>query len=268
MDTTSWNTFFSGVLIVGLTVIFSTIGVFVVRRLKSHKILSENNEFAGITYPVVGLVYGVFLAFTIIIAWEKFSEAEHSAIYEVTHLSELWRNAQVFPAVHRDRIQEKLYHYVRAVKDKEWLSMAEDGKENEETQKAYESIWMSYYSFEPKGSGQEIFFAESITHLNEVGQYRRQRIMFSSYELPGILWVFVIAGGIITTSLNYLIGIKSKWSQIIINALIAALIAFSIFLIASLQHPFTGDVNISNAPFESLLVSFDERKIQQNAERH
>jgi len=260
MDSSSWYTVISGILVVGLAAIFSSIGVFIVRRIRSYKLLRENNEFAGITYPVVGLVYGVFLAFTIIIAWEKFSEAEHSAIYEVTHLSELWRNAQVFSEEQRDRIQDKLYNYVSSVKDKEWISMAVEGAENKVTQNAYEDIWKCYYSYEPQTSGQEAFFSESISHLNEVGRYRRQRIMFSSYELPAILWVFVITGGVITISLNYLLGIKSGWSQAIISGLIAALIAFSIFLIFSLQHPFTGDVNISNAPFESLLESFDERK--------
>jgi hypothetical protein len=49
----------------------------------------------------------------------------------------------------------------------------------------------------------------------------------------------------------------------VINALIAALIAFSIFLVFSLQHPFTGDVSIKKAPFETLLKSFDERKQKQ-----
>ena len=260
MDSSSWYTVFSGIFIIGLTVIASTIGVFIVRRIKSHKILSENNEFAGITYPVVGLVYGVFLAFTIIIAWEKFSEAEHCAIYEATHLSELWRNAQVFPPENRKQIEETLYQYVSAVKNKEWPSMAKNHTEDAGTRKAYEAIWESYYNYNPESPGQEVFFAESVSHLNEVGRYRRQRIMFSSYELPGILWVFVITGGVITIALNYMIGIKSQVSQAVINALIAALIAFSIFLVFSLQHPFTGDVNISSAPFESLLKSFEERR--------
>ena len=108
MDSSDMYTVISGVLIVGFTILAAIIAVFVVRRLKSYQTFKENNEFAGITYPFVGLVYGVFLAFTIVIAWGKFSEAEHCAIYEVTHLSELWRNARVFDDSQRDRIQDKL----------------------------------------------------------------------------------------------------------------------------------------------------------------
>ena len=265
MDSSSWYTVISGTLVVALAAAFSSIAVFIVRRIKSYKVLCENNEFASITYPVVGLVYGVFLAFTIIIAWEKFSEAEHSTICEITHLSELWRFAQAFEDDQRGLIQDKLHAYVTAVKDKEWETMSKTGKADEASKTAYEEIWRSYYSYEPKGDREIAFFSESISHLSEVGQSRRQRIMFSSYEIPGIMWVFVIIGGIITISLNYLIGTRSAWSQAIINSLIAGLIAFSIFLVFSLQHPFTGDVSIQKTPFETLLKSFDERVEKQKA---
>jgi len=83
--------------------------------------------------------------------------------------------------------------------------------------------------------------------------------MFSSYEIPGIMWVFVVVGGIITISLNYLLGTRNAWVLTVTNALITAFIAFSIFLVYSLQHPFSGDVSISKAPLETLSKSFEER---------
>ena len=265
MNSAAMHTVNSGLLIVGVTVVTAVIAVFVVRKLKSYQAFKENNEFAGVTYPFVGLVYGVFLAFTIVIAWGKFSEAEHCAIYEITHLSQLWRNAQAFDDDRRDRIQDKLIDYVKLVINKEWDAMSERGEADEVTRDAYEEIWQCYYECEPKGDRQTAFFNESIGHMSEVGRYRRQRIMFSSYEIPGIMWVFVIIGGLITISLNYLIGTRSAWSQAIINALIAALIAFSIFLVFSLQHPFTGDVSIEKKPFIELLDDFKERKQKQTA---
>ena len=44
-------------------------------------------------YSMIGLVYGVYLAFTIIAVWEQFSAAEEVTTAEATHLSELWRDA-------------------------------------------------------------------------------------------------------------------------------------------------------------------------------
>ena len=69
MHVSSMPALLMGTLIVGLTVLVSVACVYIVRRIKPHPILSANNEFAGFTYPIVGLIYGVFLAFTIIVEW-------------------------------------------------------------------------------------------------------------------------------------------------------------------------------------------------------
>jgi len=138
--------------------------------------------------------------------------------------------------------------------------MAADGKADKDTKSAYKKLWDSYYSYEPREDHQMAFFSESIGHMNEVGRYRRQRIMFSGYEIPGIMWAFIVIGGVITVFLNYLLGTRNTWILAIVNGLIAAFISFSIFLIYNLQHPFSGDVSISTTPFESLSKSFEERR--------
>jgi len=122
----------------------------------------------------IGLIYGVFLAFAVILAWENFSEAESCVIGEVTYLSQLWRNAQVFDDEHRNRIEDNLHAYAIAVKEKEWKTMAADGKADKDTKSAYKKLWDSYYSYEPREDHQMAFFSESIGHMNEVGRYRRR----------------------------------------------------------------------------------------------
>src|ERR1041385_8260275 len=66
-------------------------GVLVARRYVPPETLRENNEFTGFTYAFVGLVYGVYLAFTVVIVWEHFSEADNTASREAILLNELWR---------------------------------------------------------------------------------------------------------------------------------------------------------------------------------
>ena len=260
MNLSAMPTEVSGILFVALPTVASVAAVYFVRRLKSHEILKENNEFASITYPIIALIYGVFLAFAIIIAWGRFSDAEQSAVNEVTHLSQLWRDSEVFPKEQRDQMHKTLIGYTRAVKDKEWSSMAKERKADEDTKKAYRELWKSYYAYEPQTESQKAFYAASIDQINEIGRNRRQRIMFSSAEVPAILWAFVICGGFITVAFCYLLGTKHGWSQALICGLITALISFSIFVVFSLQHPFTGDVSISNQPYAELLRSFEERR--------
>jgi len=77
-----------------------------VRRRAEYTVLEANNEFAGFMYSMIGLVYGVYLAFTIIAVWEQFSAAEEVTTAEATHLSELWRDAEVLRVEDRNAIQQ------------------------------------------------------------------------------------------------------------------------------------------------------------------
>ena len=44
--------------------------------------LTSNNEIAGFKFATVGVIYAVLLAFAVIVAWEKFSDAETAVIQE------------------------------------------------------------------------------------------------------------------------------------------------------------------------------------------
>lgn len=247
------------IIILFLCSLVSAILVTIVRKFFPQQKLNENNEYAGITYSVVGLIYGVFLAFAIVIAWGKFSDAENSAVYEVTYLSELWRDASVFPEDKRSDLYGKLISYVGAVKDREWKTMALSGKEDSLAKKAYEEIWQFFYDLRPQSFVEKEFYSESISQLNEIGRFRRERLLFSNAKVHSVLWLFLIIGAIITISFSFFLGTKHKWTQVIITSLISSLICFSIYLVFSLQFPFTGDVSIKNTMYELLYTSFESR---------
>lgn len=81
------------------------------RRFIDHAALVRNQDFIDAAYPIIGLVYGTILAFTIVIAWGQFNEAETTATNEVTSLSGLWRDAAVFPKAVCDKIHDNLIMY-------------------------------------------------------------------------------------------------------------------------------------------------------------
>jgi len=143
--------------------------------------------------------------------------------------------------------------------DSEWESIALTGKASPVAGKAYSDLWQCYYDLKPQGHQEEIFYHTSVQQLNEVGKYRRQRILESRTKLPGPLWVFLICGGFITIFFTYLFGARHVWLHGVVIALLAWLIAFGLFLILSLQYPFTGDISIKPLPFEELVQSFQQR---------
>ena len=44
--------------------------------------LAKNNEIAGFKFATVGVIYAVLLAFSVIVVWEKFSDAENAVAEE------------------------------------------------------------------------------------------------------------------------------------------------------------------------------------------
>jgi hypothetical protein len=66
--------------------------------------------FTAATYQVAGLP-GVYLAFTVVIVWQNFRDAEQIAANEATDLAQLWRDAGVLPD--RDGIRGDIYNYSR-----------------------------------------------------------------------------------------------------------------------------------------------------------
>jgi hypothetical protein len=233
--------------------------LYLFKRFGIKAFLRQNNPVTGSTYPVIGGIYGIFLAFTIIIAWSQFLNAKRSVYREVTHLSELWRDAQVFPEADRQQIQMKLLAYSKAVVDFEWKSIGFKGEPSPVAEKAYRELWQCYYELKPQGDQEVSFYQTSLVQLNEVGKHRRERIMESRSKLPGPLWVFLICGGLVTILYTYLFTARQLWVQGIVTSLLTWLITFGLFMILSLQYPFTGDLSIKPLPFKELVKSFEKR---------
>src|SRR5262245_18857379 len=107
-------------LIVLASMIVSVFGVVVVRRRIPHERLQANNEFTGVAYAIIGAVYGVYLAFTVVVVWEQFVGAEKNATSEAVYLSQVWRDIAVLPPEARVPVERRLIDYAGAVIDREW----------------------------------------------------------------------------------------------------------------------------------------------------
>src|SRR5437764_3448423 len=109
-------------LVTGLVMLLAASGVVIVRRIIKPEDLRDNNEFTGFTYAFVGLLYGVFLAFTVVVVWQHFEDADSNATNEAAHLHELWRDAGALPG--GVLIQQQVRTYAASVIDHEWPNMA------------------------------------------------------------------------------------------------------------------------------------------------
>ena len=248
MQPLAYSTVLLGVVIVGGSIAVALLAFhFFFRRLPQER-LRESNDVGGLIFSAIGVLFTVILAFMVVVVWDQFSTARATADGEVTRLSNLFRDAEVFPTAEREKIQRSLVCYAGAVVDKEWGAMAH-GQPSPIADQKYRQIWKRYYAVTPRGDKETAFYQESVSRLNELGQYRRLRLLAARDSFPAILWVFLIAGGVAMIGYTYLLGWKESRHNAIGVAGLAGLSALALFLVFAMNHPFSGTLKVKPEAF-------------------
>jgi hypothetical protein len=240
----------------------AALGVYLVRRLVPPDKLVENNMFTAATYNVAGLVYGVFLAFTVVIVWQNFQDAEQIAANEATELAQLWRDAEVLPD--RDAIRADIYNYTKSVIVDDWPSIRAGTGADARTTRVYRDLWLRYYATQISNEDltRKTFFEESLRQLNNLSRERRLRLTAGKADLPPMMWALLIFGGLGMIALALLQGTKHGWVQMLVTVFLAAMLTHAVMIVGALVSPFTGDVSVQPTAYQSLLQSFDQERVK------
>lgn len=94
-----------------------------------------------------------------------------------------------------------------------------------------------YRAWGPTDGKSQVFYERSIGRLNELGNYRRLRILKSRGTVPTILWCVLGTGAVLLVGFTYFFGLNLR-SQALMTAALAGFLAFSLYLIYSLNLPF------------------------------
>lgn len=242
-----WTVFF----VVALPVL-SVGGAMLVRRRVGSEILARHNDVAGFIYAVVGVVYAVLLGFTAIIVWEQFTSAQEVGEREANKLADLYRDAQVFAPEARAEIRERLQTYAESVIQKEWAAMSA-GKTSPETWDAYNRIWTTYYAIQPAGQHQTAWYAESVARLNELGDFRRRRLLSASSSVPAVMWIVLLGAGAIVIGFAFLFGTANQWAHSLMIAGLALTIGVVLLSIVALEHPYAGIARLEPEAFQQVV---------------
>lgn len=238
-----------GAAFITAVVIVALGGMLWVRRSVAFELLESHNEVAGV-------IYAVLLAFVVAFVWEQHELAQTRVEQEANELGDLFRDTKAFPQEVRGHLQEHIRHYVSTVKDLEWQAMVR-GKPSTQTWGAFNDLWQAYVAYLPGTAQERSWYEETIADLNEVGNFRRLRLLSSRATVPGILWVTLLAGGAITIGFSYFFGAKSLLAHAMMVAAVSTITALILFMILALNHPFRGLAPVTPEAFEQLLTILD-----------
>ena len=241
-----------GMIIVGASIMLAVTTLLVVRAFISHHRLKQHNDVAGSIFATVGVLYAVLLAFVVVVVWESFDKASENVQKEANCLMDLYRDSTSLSPEFKYNLHVLLKDYAKKVTMDEWKTM-ERGEPSRAVTQTVTDMWESYSAYTPRNITEQIFFQESVRKLNELGESRRIRIMDSRTGIHPILWIVLIAGGIVTMSFISFFGAENLKAQVTMAILLATLVGLIIFTIAAMDYPFTGSISISSDVFKPVL---------------
>jgi hypothetical protein len=249
------STVLLGVLAFCLAVSLSIGGLLLVRRSVALSTLERHNDVAGFIIAVIGVLYAVLLAFVVVISWQNFDQARQTASGEAELVSGLYRDASAFQP-QTALIRQRLAAYAKSVVTREWPQMSRYQHEARATDNTLDAVWDAYRGFTPRNPTQEAFYTDSIRRLNDLQSRREDRLDSAASTLPGQLWWVLLAGGVITIGFTYFFGVRNLGAQILMVASLAGMISLTLFLILSLDLPFSGDLAVPPTAMTHAIAEF------------
>ena len=246
-------------LILPAGVLASVAGMMLVRRFVPAEKLIANNEYVSFTYTILSLIYGIYLAFTVVVVWQQYDGAGETVTHEVVLINAVWRDVEPMSHEDRNRIHQDIIAYVRDVIVSDYPRM-KHGLESTSNDK-YDLIWTDYFGIAPNANDlrQVTFYQQGVLRLNEFSIARRMRILASNSSLPTSMWVLLIVGATGTIMFTWFYGTRHLSIQIAATTLLSAVIIYGVLLVSMLEYPFGGVVHVGEQPYRELLNIFETR---------
>jgi Protein of unknown function (DUF4239) len=218
--------------------------------------LVKNNEIAGFKFATVGVIYAVLLAFTVIVVWEKFSDAQTAVADEAGATAALFHYAEG-KEPESLAVRTALANYLKAAIEDEWPAMARE-TENPATEHALGSLYAAAIVLNRSGARGTADMAEVFRQLDNVTAARRVRLHLATGLVPNVIWIALFMGALLTVGFTLFFGSENPLAQVSMTGVLSVLVTMGLVVIISIDHPFTGPVYIHPDPLAQVLAEFNQ----------
>jgi len=254
---TSQSLWLSGAILVGLGTALSMLGPGLVRRYVTLERLTANNEIAGFKYATLGVLYAVFLAFAIIVVWEKFSAAEADVVQEAGAATTIYRLSHGMDEKSGADIRSAVSTYLKVAIADDWTAMDHgEAGASRTARQALDAIYAALLSSAPAERAGNPVMTELLHQLDLMTQARRARLIAAQGSVPGIIWVVLFGGAVIAIVFTFFFGTRNLQAQVMMTGLLAVMISAELLIIVAIDRPFTGSVKVEPTALANVLADF------------
>lgn len=218
-------------------------GPYLIRRRVTLTKLRTNNEVAGFKFATVGVMYAVLLAFAVIVVWEKFSDAENDVAREAGAAATIYRLADGLAGEARTTIHDSLTAFLKLVVEEDWPAM-ERGEASPAATRALGGVYRAVLGYSPDDARGVALLSELLHQLNSLTEARRARLVLASGIVPGIIWVVLFAGALLTIGFTLFFGTENLPAQTLMTGMLSVLIFSGLLIIVAIDHPFAGSASV------------------------
>ena len=245
-------------IVSAVTTFFTLAGLYLVRRRYSADVLKENHEVAAIIFNAFGLFYGVMLAFVVFVTWSGYSDATKDLEMEANLADDLFHITKTVQDPAKTTMQQGLIGYVNSVFDE--LQRMSQGEIDIHSTGVMGELLTQFYQINQTSFPNKQIYAEALSRLNNLAEFRRLRIFTGNDTVPYVVWLVLLVGALFTVCFNYLFGMKNIRAQYLITATLTITMSQILFLIYVLDHPFTGASRISTEPLRQVMEVMQQEK--------
>ncbi len=218
-------------------------------RRRSH------NEIVGWQMSVIGTTYAVILGFMLYNVWDNFRTADLNADQEANALVSLYRLADGLPDSSKKEVQTAARRYAEIMVQEEWPDMARHTISSAGAAITQE-LWTTLVSIGKDPASQGANLTQAFSELATMSEHRRVRHLQSRSNLPGILWVVLLSGGVITIISSCLLSSENFRLHFVLIVCLSLLLGITLLAIAEVDRPFQGPVRVEPDGFELAIQTF------------
>lgn len=209
----------------------------------------EHNEIIAIFLSISGVLYGVTLGLLAVGTFENFNEVEDKVQNEASALAGIYRDVNMLEGDPDKLLPTSLKKYTKYVIEEAWPSQRK-GLIAKGGTKIINDFQLLLSNYKPVNEKDFIVFGEVFDQYNVLIEKRRLRLNAVNTNLPGTIYLILFIGAFVNIIFTWLLVIKNKKLDYIINTLIGILLGSLIFLIASMDNPFRGEYSVGSESFE------------------
>ena len=237
-----------GLVVIGGVTTLTASAHRLVRRRYDSVVNEDNREVASKLVGILMAMFGLLLAFVVVSMNQRMQAADANVQLEAVHLSNMYRDSRVFEERTADAMEEAIRLYINTVIGEEKVAMTE-GEMSPRSSDDLDRLFQVVQTYTPVTKVQEVFYGNVVGTLNELNLARRIRRDDVQTSLPPVLLMLIWVGASVLITFLALFSTNNSWSQTIMVTAVAAIVGINLFLIITLDHPFSGEVAVSLDPF-------------------